>query len=93
MGRDFFGIELNPEYARYATERILKARATRLPAAPLKEPLQVHGVLAGNDENGRPFVEGVPAVAIPSRAPLGSTNGRTAPRHPTAILKEKNNEL
>ena len=70
MGRDFFGIELNPEYARHATERILKARATRLPAAPLKEPLQVHGVLAGNDENGRPFVEGVPAVAIADQLPM-----------------------
>jgi DNA modification methylase len=93
MDRDFFGIELNPEYARHATERILKARATRLPAAPLKEPLEVHGVVAGNDENGRPFAEGMSEVAIPSRAPLGSTNGRTAPRHPTVILKEKNNEL
>jgi DNA modification methylase len=29
MGRDFLGVELNPEYARHATERILKARAVR----------------------------------------------------------------
>ena len=29
-GCDFFGIELNPEYARHATDRILTARAQRL---------------------------------------------------------------
>lgn len=60
MGRDFYGIELNPEYAQQATDRILKARATHLamakgspagmlePTAPQNESTPADGMLSGN---------------------------------------------
>ncbi|MGA2062220.1 MAG: site-specific DNA-methyltransferase [Thermoguttaceae bacterium] len=49
MGRDFYGIELNPEYARQATERILEARSRRTNEAD--------GARAGSSPNGVSVVE------------------------------------
>ena len=44
MGMDFYGIELNPEYARLATDRILTARAKRIST--------LHGTRAGSPKDG-----------------------------------------
>ena len=51
-GCDFFGIELNPEYARHATERILAARVKRLEAGNRSSLAKDGSVLVPSDDGG-----------------------------------------
>ena len=68
MGCDFYGIELNPEYAQHAKERILGARAKRVrkiaSASRQDEQSVVAGLIVG-DELAHDNMVSVPQESLP----------------------------
>jgi site-specific DNA-methyltransferase (adenine-specific) len=81
MGRDFFGIELNPENAQHAKERILTAKAKRMamangspagarePTAAQNESAPTDGLSPGDDKSGSNPLKEAAGVATTGTLP------------------------